>query len=178
MRERGMPDDVNVDTEWASGTIQQRKTSARRRSEAIYDPSPAVRAERARYGNLREEEQDVLAADDSPSVRQVLARNPRLAPLVREALAADDHPRVRAAARGRWRVPAGRMSAARSALRRRAQSLAESSAGAVLDGSEGAATRVESALAAVPDVMHEAVGLTPTDYKVTNLVTIPEHIRG
>ena len=178
MRQRGMPDDAKVDTEWARGTIQQRKPSARHRSEAIYEPAPAVRAERAQYGNLCEEEQGILAADESPSVRQALARNPRLTPRVREALASDEHPRVRAAARGRWWVPAGRMSAARSALRRRALALAESGADAVLDGSEAAATRVETALAAVPDVLDEAVGLTPTEYKVTNLVTTREHIQG
>lgn len=163
MRERGMPADVELDSEWASGTIQQRKSSARHRPEAIYDPAPAVRAERARYRNLSTKEQDVMAADESPSVRQALARNPRLTPQVREALAADDHPRVRAAARGRWRNPAGRMAAARSVLRRRALSLAESGADAVLDGSAATAARVETALAAVPDVLDEAFGLTPTD---------------
>lgn len=172
MRDRGVPVDMNVDAEWAQGTVRQRTATARHRSEAVYDPAPAVRAERAQYGTLSQEEQEVLAADESPTVRQALARNPRLTLWAREALAADEHPRVRSAARGRWRIPSRRMTAARSALRRRAQSLAESGADAVLDASKTAAEKVENGLAVVPDVLDEAVGLTPSEHKVTKFETL------
>lgn len=171
MCDRGMPDDMSVESAWARGTIEQHKLSARHRPEATYDPAPAVRTERARRGTLRQTEQEILAADESPSVRRALARNPGLGPWARETLAADKHPRVRSAARGRWRVPAGRMSAARSALRRRGLSLAESGADTVLDVSEAAATSVEAGLAAVPDVLDEAFGLTPSDHNVTSFET-------
>ncbi|MCT1551783.1 hypothetical protein [Brevibacterium casei] len=63
------------------------------------------------------------------------------------------------------------MSAARSALRRRGLSLAESGADAVLDMSEASGTSVETGLAAVPDVLDEALGLTPSDHNVTNFET-------
>ena len=171
MRERGLPAEAAIDPEWATGTIRDRKADARHRPEAVYDPAPAVRAERARYGDLSEEEQDTLLADDSPTVRQTLARNPRITPQTRETLLADAHPRVRAAARGRWRVPSGRMTTARKALRRRALTLAESGADAVLDASEATGARVETTLAAVPDVLDEAFDLTPSDHSLTNFET-------
>lgn len=144
MRNRVMPEDVELDTDLASGKVQQRRSSARHSSAAAYDPAPAVRAERARYGNLTVEEQGVLTTDESPRVRIALARNSNLAPHAREALVTDEHPRVRSAARGRWRIPARQMATARSALRRRVLTLAENAADTVLDGSEAVATRTGS----------------------------------
>lgn len=161
MLDRGLPEDVAVDEVWASGTISHREASARSRPEATYDPAPAVRAERARYGHLSTDEQNSLAADLSPKVRLALAQNPRITRWAREALAGDENPRVRGAARARQRFGHVPKAAIRASAIKRGLKLLEVGSDAILDGSEAMAERVEAGLAAVPDVLDEAVGLEP-----------------
>lgn len=181
MRERGLPNEVEIDSLWASGTISQRAGAARNRPEATYDPAPAVRAERARRGDLTVGEQDHLAADTSPTVRRALARNHRLSRRVLGALESDRNPKIRGAARARQAGKRGKRTVRRNTFRNKVIRQIEGCADQLLDRSEVAATRVESGLAVLPDILDEAVGLTPvatrSDLKVSNLVTFPKGSR-
>lgn len=161
MRDRGLPDALEIDEAWASGTISQREATARSRPEATYDPAPAVRAERARRGQLSTDEQEALATDPSPKVRLALTRNGRIARSAREALAGDENPRVRGAARARLRPGHGRKIGKRASARAQALQLLEGGADAILVSSEAIAERVEEGMATVPDILDAAFGLEP-----------------
>lgn len=99
MRQRGWNGDINP--VFAAGKVSERIADASGHPEAAVDPSPTVRAARARRGHLAQAEQDSLAADFSLQVRLALASNRGLLYPVWDALISDTDPKVRARARAR-----------------------------------------------------------------------------
>lgn len=99
MRQRGWNGDINP--VFTAGKVSERIADAPNHPEAAADPSPTVRAARARHGHLAPAEQDSLAADHSLQVRLALASNRGLLYPVWDSLASDSDPQVRARARAR-----------------------------------------------------------------------------
>lgn len=117
LRERGY--DGEVDPDFAAGSVAVRAERAADHPEATFDPSPSVRAARARAGDLTEDEEDMLSGDDSPRVRAGLARNPVTSPGVLEVLAADEDQQVRAAVAAHPSTPPHTLAAMAEGLDRR-----------------------------------------------------------
>lgn len=95
LRSRGHRGEVGED--YASGTVAARALMAKDRPEGTYDPSPTVRAARARRGSLTPEEEEVLAGDERPTVRAALAANPATGSETLDLLAGDPDRSVREA---------------------------------------------------------------------------------
>ncbi|SMX86236.1 hypothetical protein [Brevibacterium aurantiacum] len=95
LHERGWEGEVGE--EYASGTVEVRSRLARNSPVATIDPSPTVRAARARNGLLTDDEQSALADDESRRVRAALAVNPTTTSEVLDSLSVDRDKRVREA---------------------------------------------------------------------------------
>ena len=117
MREKGY--DGDVDEGYASATVAVRADRAGQHESATYDPSPTVRAARARSGRLIEAEEDVLVGDDHPRVRAALARNPGTSSGALETLAADSDLHVREAVAAHPSTPPRTLAAMAASLDRR-----------------------------------------------------------
>ena len=119
MRERGLPDKAAVDEDYLSATVAVRADRAGEHESATYDPSPTVRAARARSGRLTEAEEDVLVGDDHPRVRAALARNPGTSSGALETLAADEVRSVREGVASHLSTPPATLAAMAASLDRR-----------------------------------------------------------
>lgn len=96
IRDRGHGAD-QVHEDYAAATVGERSAMAGDYREATSDPSPTVRAARARTDGLPEKDQDRLARDDRPRVRAAMAGNPTADGEVLDLLARDDDRCVREA---------------------------------------------------------------------------------
>lgn len=95
LRERGYRGDIDPD--YVCGTVDGRSGMARTHREGTHDPSPTVRAARARSGSLTPDEEDLLSKDDRPRVRAALATSRRCSAETLDGLADDEDRTVRAA---------------------------------------------------------------------------------
>lgn len=117
MRERGCKSEV--DDDYASASVTVRADRAAEHEGATYDPSPTVRASRARSGRLTEAEEDVLAGDDHAGVRAALARNPGTSAGALDLLSADEALHVREAVAAHPSTPLRTLAAMAASLDRR-----------------------------------------------------------
>ena len=127
MRERGYEGEVELS--FAAATVAERATLAAEHGEAVFDPSPIVRASAAR-GLLTDEAENVLAGDEVPRVRTALAGNPNCSPETLATLSMDDDQAVRVAvARHRSTPPEALAGMAADLDRRKDLGIARAPAG-------------------------------------------------